>query len=253
MEHFGKGHGSRRVAKLGRDHVDSIISKKAATPAAANNTLKMIRLLMRLAIQLGLREDDPTIGIKSMRMRDGGFYTWAEEDIAAFEAAHPVGTRARVAFALLLHTAQRRSDVIRMGRQHVKDGVLTIRQQKTKMVVDVPVSAELRMIIDLTPNDHLTFLTTEGGEPFTAAGFTNWFRDMCGRAKLSKLCSPHGLRKAAARRLAEAGCTAHEIMSITGHKTLREVTRYTEAADRKNLAKVAMVKLETRTVGGKPG
>jgi len=46
-------------------------------------------------------------------------------------------------------------------------------------------------------------------------------------------CSAHGLRKAAARRLAEAGCTEHEIAAITGHASLREVQRYTKAADQK--------------------
>jgi integrase len=63
-------------------------------------------------------------------------------------------------------------------------------------------------------------------------------------------CSAHGLRKAAARRLAEAGCSTHEIAAITGHASLKEVARYTEAADRKRLAKSAMAKI--RTLSGKP-
>ena len=56
----------------------------------------------------------------------------------------------------------------------------------------------------------------------------------------------HGLRKAAARRLAEALCEPHEIMSITGHRTLKEVTRYTEAFDRAKLGRSAMAKLAAR-------
>ena len=90
------------------------------------------------------------------------------------------------------------------------------------------------------------------GKPFTAAGFGNWFRSVCNQAGLPKVCAAHGLRKAASRRLAEAGCTAHQIMAITGHKTLREITRYTAAFDRSGQAVVAMEKLGKRTSSAKP-
>jgi integrase len=53
----------------------------------------------------------------------------------------------------------------------------------------------------------------------------------------------HGLRKAAARRLAEAGCTALQIAAITGHKTLKEVSRYTAAADQGRMARDAMKRI----------
>ncbi len=106
---------------------------------------------------------------------------------------------------------------------------------------------DLQAIIDATPSEHLTFLTTAFGKPFTAAGFGNWFREQCNEAGLPH-CSAHGLRKAAARRLAEAGCTAHEIAAITGHASLREVQRYTKAADQTRLAVAAMDKMRTPTV-----
>ena len=99
--------------------------------------------------------------------------------------------------------------------------------------------------------DHLTFLTTQFGQPFTAAGFGNWFRERCDGAGL-RHCSAHGLRKAAARRLAEAGCTAHEIAAITGHASLREITRYTKAVDQKKLAAAAMEKVKAGTSSVKP-
>jgi integrase len=96
----------------------------------------------------------------------------------------------------------------------------------------------------------MTFLTTREGKPFTAAGFTNWFRECCNEAKLPNGLSAHGLRKSACRRLAEAGCTAHEIMSISGHASLREVQRYTAAADQARMARCAMEKAKTRTPSG---
>src|SRR5665811_2046431 len=97
-------------------------------------------------------------------------------------------------------------------------------------------SATLAAIIDEAPVDHLTLLTTQTGKPFSAAGFGNWFRDRCNEAGLSH-CSAHGLRKATARRLAEAGCTMHEIAAITGHASLSEIQRYTKAADQARLAR----------------
>ena len=252
IESFRAEHGDKRVALLQREHIARLISKKAATPAAANNLLRMLRTLMQFAVNEGIRGDDPTTGVKPVKGRFEGFHTWTEDEIATYEAKHPIGTRARLALGLLLFSAQRRGDVVRMGRQHVRDGVLAIRQQKTGTLVEIPVHPKLAEIIEATPNDHLTFLVTEFGKSFSPAGFGNLFRNWCREAGLPDVCSAHGLRKAASRRLAEAGCTAHEIMAITGHKTLKEVTRYTAAVDRKLLGESAMAKIRNRTSIGKP-
>jgi site-specific recombinase XerD len=104
----------------------------------------------------------------------------------------------------------------------------------------------LRKVLDTTPGEHLTFLVTETGKPFSAAGFGNWFRDRCNEAGLRQ-CSAHGLRHAACRRLAEAGCTAHQIAAISGQASLREVERYTKAADQARLARQAFEKEHRRT------
>jgi len=96
----------------------------------------------------------------------------------------------------------------------------------------------------------MTFLTTREGKPFTAAGFTNWFRECCNEARLPNGLSAHGLRKAACRRLAEAGCSAPEIMSMSGHRSLREVQRYIAAADQVRMARAAMKKTKRRTPSG---
>jgi integrase len=127
--------------------------------------------------------------------------------------------------------------------------MISVRQEKTGVVLDIPLHAALAAIIAATPSEHLTYLITQFGKPFTSAGFGNWFREQCDAAGLSQ-CSAHGLRKAAARRLAEAGCTAYEIAAITGHASLREVVRYTKAADQKRLAIAPMDKVKPRTGSG---
>jgi integrase len=150
-----------------------------------------------------------------------------------------------LALALLLYTGQRRGDVVRLGRQHIRNGVLSIKQSKTGAQVDLPVLPELQAALDLTPIG-MTFLVTGRGIPFTPDGFGFWFRQCCTEAGLKGL-SAHGLRKAAATRLAERGATAHELMAVFGWSTLREAERYTRAANRKALASGVMPKLRSGT------
>jgi integrase len=237
-------HGTKRVALLRREHVEAMLRTKRPFPR--QNLLKVLRPLMHFAISLGWHIDDPTRDIKlNMPKKGEGFRSWGETEIAAFRAHHPIGSRARLAFELLLCTVQRRSDVIKMGPQHIRDGILHVRQQKTGTSLLVPVMPELRAAIEALPAKHLTFVTTEWGKAFTPAGFGNWFRDRCNEAGLQGF-SAHGLRKAGCRRLAEAGCTAHEIAAWSGHRTLREVSHYTRAADQAAMARAAEAKLRTK-------
>ena len=239
MQRLRASHGAKRVSNLQREHVRAIVAEKAATPFAANNLLKVIRALMRFAVAEGWRRDDPTIGVPKVKARTAGIHSWSEDEISAFEARWPVGTTQRLAMSLMLFSGQRRSDVVKMGRQHVRDGRISVVQQKTGTALSIPLHPALVAVIEATPSEHLTFLTTRHGRPYTSAGFTNWFREACVAAGLAH-CSGHGLRKAAARRLAEAGCTANEIAAVTGHKSLAEVARYTRAADQARLADAAM-------------
>ncbi len=262
LERFRAEHGDKRVAHLEKRHVQKIMADKAETPDAANRLLRLMRTLMEHAVDLGWRRDDPTTGLKKLRHRAEGFTTWEEEHIDAFLAQHEAGSRAHLAFSLLLYTGQRRGDVVPMGRQHVRGEVLTIVQGKTGQHVSIPLHLNLRAAVDALPSDNLTFIMSERGKPMSPEGSTNWFRKLVeavvddeGKRLLPDALSPHGLRKATCRRLAEAGCSAHEIMSISGHQTLAEVTRYTVAANRLHLAEravAAMERKETRTKTVKP-
>jgi integrase len=239
LEHLRRDHGSKRLRTLQRVHVAAIVGQKP--PFAARNWLKVMRGLMTFAVNTGLLKDDPTQGVKLPRARAGEIHTWTEGEISQFEEWHAVGTQARLAMALLLYSGQRRSDIVRMGRQNTRDGTLSIRQQKTGNLVEIPVHPTLATIIADTPiAGQMTFLTTATGAAFSSAGFGNAFREWCNEADLPKRCSSHGLRKAACRRLAEAGCSEHEIASISGHESLAEVRRYTRAASRVKMAKSAM-------------
>ena len=168
IQRFRNEHGEKRVALLERNHIQLMIGKKTATPAAANNLLRMVRMLMQFTVVEGIRRDDPTIGIKAIKNRSDGFHTWTEGEIATFEAKHPIGSCARLAFALMLYTGQRRGDVVTMGRQHVRNGVLRIRQQKTGMLIEIPIHSALQSMIDAMPNSDMTFLRDRLGQALHA-------------------------------------------------------------------------------------
>jgi integrase len=256
LENFRERHGSkrifytdaraRRVMLLTREHMQKIVNEKIATPFAQRNFLNTLRAMFTWALSEGRVPDDPTLGVKRRKLKSTGYRTWSEAEIERFEAKYSVGTKERLAFALLLYTGQRRSDVVKMGRQHIHKGVLTVDQKKTEgseeAHLEIPVHPKLREIIDSTPSDHLTFLVTSFGKPYSSNGFGNSMREWCDAAGCPGVSS-HGLRKACARRLAEIGCTTHEIASITGQASLSEVERYTRAANRKRLAQSAMTKL----------
>lgn len=243
LERWFEKYGDGPVKDLQRKHVAAMIDAKATTPGAARDLLRALRSLLRFCVLAGLREDDPTVGVKLPRHRTEGFYSWTEDDIAKYRAHHAIGSRPRLAFELMLNTGLRRSDAVRVGPQHIRDGALHVRPQKTGgPVLVIPVAPELAAAIAASPSGNLTFLVTRTGTPFTAAGFGNHFRDWCNEAGLPH-CSAHGLRKAICRRLAEAGCSSLQIAAITGHKTSRLVDHYTAARDQALLARAAMASI----------
>jgi integrase len=240
LERFRAKHGDLPIATLPAKFIT--VSLGQMQPSVARNWLKAVRHLMKYALAMELCASDPTLGIKLPKMKTDGIYTWNEQDIAAFEAVHAVGTKPRLAMALLLYTGQRVSDVIRIGRQHIRDGVLQVRQAKTGTALEIPVHSDLRAILDASPGEHLTFLISpKTGKPYRGNAISQQFRLWCDAAELPR-CSAHGLRKAACRRLAEAGCSANEIAAISGHVTLSEVQRYTKAADQARMARNAMAR-----------
>ncbi|WP_108459150.1 tyrosine-type recombinase/integrase [Devosia naphthalenivorans] len=247
-------YGKALVSELTRLQVKRIIASKAEKPGAANKLLRTLRMLMKFAIDEEMRKDDPTASIKPLRVAGDGFIAWTESDIEKFEKHHPVGSMARLAFALALYTAQRRGDVVRMGSQHVREGKISVRQQKTGAYLDIPIHPDLAVVLAAIPNhqtkrgtNELTFVLSETGKPYAPASFGNWFGNRCREAGLPAGYNAHGLRKAGARRLAEAGCTTLEIMSITGHQTIAEVERYTRSANQAKMAVGGMAKLRSRS------
>jgi integrase len=253
LEPFRREHGDKPARLLKREHVAAIIAKKADTPHAANNLLKVLHMLFAHAIDINMLASNPAAEVRKFRTESDGFHTWIEDEVAQFGGHHPMGSKAQLALALLL-TGQRRSDVVRMGWQHLVDGFIAVKQEKTgtPLLIPLDIDPSLPESLALVPKTNMTFLVTRFGAPYTPRGFTTWFRQKCDEAGLPQ-CSAHGLRKLVATRLANNGCTEEEIKAITGHKSSSEVARYTKARDQKRLAESAARKLKIARAGGTEG
>ncbi|SMO79424.1 tyrosine-type recombinase/integrase [Paracoccus laeviglucosivorans] len=239
--------GRARLADLRIHHIEADLAKLSGHPA--NNRLKTWRSFCRWAKARRLITNDPSIDIgKSSTAKSDGFVPWSIDDIEAFrEYWHPESAQ-RLALELIYWTAARASDAVRIGPGMVtKDGWLTFRQKKTGGEVSVPFNRTLpafavgmkadldmfKLAISHAPR-HMTWLVTEHGKARSDKAFSSWFAGAARAAGIEGK-SAHGLRKARAMALAEAGATAHQIAAWTGHESLSEVQRYSKAADRKRI------------------
>jgi integrase len=259
LESFVAEHGHRLVADMQAKHVAAIMEARASTPVAANRIRKLLQAMMKMAIMQGWRKDNPCLAVDNFKIRSKGHRTWTDDEITAYRTHYAIGTEQRLAFELLLNTGQRVSDVVKMGRRHmgeiIVDGVpvkvITITQKKSgdTVEVNVPILPALKVALDelqarrITP----TFLINQYGAARTEGGLSTMFIQWRGKAGLPDDLHAHGLRKAFCRVAAEAGLTVHEIMALSGHKSVTEVMRYTVAVDRKKLAASGMAKIEART------
>jgi integrase len=217
--------------------------RKAHLPEAANGRLKAVRAVFTWAMEEEHVSSNPARDVPRIKTHSSGYHSWTVEEVKKFERRHAIGTKARLTLELLLYTGVRRSDVVRLGRQHVREDWLRFQQYKNRnrhpVLIEIPILPELQRIIDASPTGDLTFLVTDYGRPFTAPGFGNRFREWCNQAGLPH-CTAHGLRKAGAAIAAENGATEHQLMSIFGWQTIKEAERYTKAARRKKMAGDAM-------------
>ena len=250
LERFREEHGEKRVALMHGTALQAILNGK--TPSAQRNWKKALRGFLDHCLLLKMIRTDPLAGVKLVKMKTIGHHPWELWECAQFEKYHALGTRARLAYELLLQAGQSRCDVVRMGRQHIRTGMMSMRRQKTDVPFNVEIMPRLQAAIDAMPaSDHLTFLVTAQGKPFTAAGFGNHFRDLCVAAGLPTRCTSHGLRKAAATYLAEQGATDHQLMAWFGWTSISQAQVYTKAANRKLMPRGA-ARLITGTGIGSP-
>jgi integrase len=231
--------GHRLVRDLPPDKARKIVEEIGTNrPAMANLTRAVLRRLFTFAVTVGQRRDNPFDGVPKYKI--GTHHTWTDAELDAYEKRWPLGTRERLAFDVLLYTAQRVGDVVRMQRAAIRNGVIIVVQQKTGTEVFVPVHPALARSIKAGPSKGVYLIGDKDGRPIKRARLSALIVAAGKVAGLTSECVAHGLRKASLRRLAEHGSTVKEMQAISGHKTLGEIERYTRQADQQRLAKAAM-------------
>lgn len=209
------------------------------TPAAANNLLKVISALYSWGMETDLVHTNPATAdkVKRLKMRKGGFHTWTHAECQQYEKHFPIGTQARLVYALAYYLAARRQDLPFLGPQHrMADGFMRLSRHKTDTPQEVFISAPLAKILDASPLTNLTYITTEYGKPFTVKGLGNKMRKWCDEAGLPQ-CSLHGLRKAIVAHMAEKGFSVKDMQSVSDHDSLSELAVYAADAQRRDSSK----------------
>ena len=238
-------HGHRLVRDLPKLAARHIIEEIGATrPGMANLTKSVMSKVVAYAIEIGVRNDNPFTGLRSYRL--GTYHTWTDAEIDQYERRWPLGTRERLAFALLLYTGQRGGDVVRMMRSDIVGDRIRVAQDKARKGTTnellIRIHPALARALSAGPVVGMQHLITDArGKPLR--NLTDLIERAVKLAGLPPRCVAHGLRKAALRRLAEHGSTTKEIAAVSGHRSLSEIERYTARADQAGLADSAIAKL----------
>ena len=231
LERFRATFGDDPIRRFDADRIAKLMTAMRDKPHAAARLRKLMAQLFMIARRAKIvpYSFDPVKDTKAPKAESEGYHRWTEDELAAFEAKHPLGTKPRLAFALLLYSAQRSGDVRFMTHEMIAGGRIPLSQSKTSNAVDVPIVEPLREALAAGPLGERLLLEANHGAEFTEKGFYGLIKKACVKAGIPH-CSPHGLRKSAARRCLLADCTDEEGMAITGHKTVKEYRRY--AGDR---------------------
>jgi integrase len=244
LDAWAEKDGHRLVGDLTYAKASKIIGEIGATrPGMANLSRAVFRRLMDFAIKRGQRKDNPFDLVESYRL--GTHHTWTDGQLRAYESRWSVGTKEHLAFSLLLYTGQRVGDVSRMRRCDIRDGAIHITQEKTSAELAIEIHPALATALDHFPGTPLAPLVAgHGGRPLSSDALSKLIVKAASQAGLPRECVAHGLRKAMMRRLAESGASTKELQSVSGHRTLGEVQRYTDRAEQRGMARRAIARLD---------
>jgi len=241
LHHVLEKSGRVPFRAVRKEHIVEGRERRQATPFAANNFIKTMRALFRWAVEAKFLDEDPTEGVTFIKTKTDGFLAWTVDDVERFRARWPLGTRERLALEVLLNTGLRRGDAVRLGRQHVRDGVATLRAEKTGVELFIPILPALAEALKHGPKGDLTFICGANGRPMVKESFGTWFKNACKAAKVAG--SSHGLRKLAATMVADRGGSEHELQALFGWQTGDQSAVYTRNANKRRLAIKAAMRL----------
>jgi integrase len=236
LEPLKEKYGHQPVSTVTRPNLIAIIEKIGArAPGMANLTRAVLQKLLKGAFDRNQIAENP-LARKIEPYKVGTHHTWTDAELLQFEARWPLGTRQRLAYALLFYTGQRSGDVVRMSRKDIVAGRIHIVQEKTGTELEIKLHPNLTEAIKAYPAKGLNLIGDEHGRPIKRPALSHLMRVAIREAGLPARCVPHGLRKAVLRTMAENGSSSKRLAAVSGHKTTKELDRYTAAADQATLA-----------------
>ncbi len=236
--------GEASYANIQPHQIESLMARKGG--ATAGNRLKkdLSQLYAYAKKRFAYAGLNPASMADSRKVKKGGHHTWTDSEIERFLSYWPSGSKARLVLVVLLCTGTARQDAAKLTRANIKKGRVEYRRGKTGNLVDLPILEQLAVELDHVPYDQFVLIGHgKEGRAYGPQALTNLMSKWVKEAGLPDCCTAHGLRKAGARRLAEAGATEFEVMSFLGHSTAKEASRYTAAADRARMADSELARL----------
>jgi integrase len=241
LEPLPEKHGHRPRATMTRENLIGVIEKIGErAPGMANLTRAVLQKILKCALERNELRENP-LAKKVTPYKIGTHHTWTDAELEQFEANWPLGTRQRLAYALLFYTGQRSGDVVRMARGDISGGRIRVVQEKVRRgepvtELKIKIHPDLARALKAGPTKGLNLIGDEHGRPIKRAALSHLMRVAIREAGLPARCVPHGLRKATLRTMAERGASSKRLAAVSGHKTTKELDRYTAAADQQTLA-----------------
>jgi enterobacteria phage integrase len=247
LEPLKEKHGHRPLGTMTRENLVRIIETIGSrAPGMANLTRAVLQKMLKVAVARGQIRINP-LADKVEAYKIGAHHSWSDSELERFEVRWPLGTRQRLAYALLFYTGQRSGDVVRMTRGDIFEGRIKVVQEKTGTELKIKIHPDLAKAIKAGPAKGLNLIGDAHGRPIKRAALSHLMRDAIRKAGLPARCVPHGLRKAMLRVMAEGGASAKRLAAVSGHKTTKELDRYTAAADQQTLADDGIASIPSRT------
>lgn len=246
LEPLREKHGHRPLSSMTRENLVKVIETVGArAPGMANLTRAVLQKMLRCALERNEIRENP-LAKKITPYKIGTHHTWTDDELEQFEARWPLGTRQRLAYALLFYTGQRSGDVVRMARGDISKARIRVVQEKTGVELKIDIHPDLARALKAGPAKGLSLIGDEQGRPIKRAAFSHLMRLAIRQAGLPPRCVPHGLRKATLRTMAEHGSSSKQLAAVSGHKTTKELDRYTAAADQPTLAGAGIASMPSR-------
>lgn len=238
IEPFREAVGFMMARALNRRHFEQIKADMVDRPGASRTLLKRLNTLLNFGVKEGLLDTNPLDHV-DLPPEGDGFTPWTDDDITAFAQVWGAGTRERLGMYLCLFTGQRRSDIVKMNRDHLRDDTISVKQEKTGKRLWIPLHPLLQLELRHVPDSqHYFLINPRTGQALSSEGFGNWLRKAAKIVpQIEGTRGPHGLRKAAARRLIEAGCDGETTRAITGHASEKELLVYIRDVNQRKLAR----------------